>query len=244
MFTIIEVNLCCFRKLNGQVVRAVGWEPPTPPKVDLSLLRYRQEFQKNETYKPPKVYDLKKGKDILQSGDFKGRHEGVFYSGGCVIRTTKKGVENSKRMREEESGNYGRGSGRALNPRWTESRREKGHKEYSRGRQAESPARKRRRSRSRSRGSTRRADKYKDRNQRSETTTAKRRSASRSRSRRADKDMDRQHKSETTTAKRRSASRPRSRKADMDKDRQHRREHDDEKRERRRSRSRSSGRRC
>ena len=188
----------------------MGWEPPTPPKVDLSLLRYRQEFQKNETYKPPKVYDLKKGKEILQSGDFKGRHEGVFYSGGCVIRTTKKGVENSKRTKEEDRGNYGR----AHNPRWTESRREKGHKEYSKGRQAESPARKRRRSRSRSRGWTRRADKDKDR-----------------------------HRSETTTAKKRSASRSRSRKADMDKERQHRREHDEVKRERRRSRSRSSGRR-
>ena len=147
-------------------------------------------------------------------------------SGGCIIRTTKKGVEKSKsdRMKEEDEARYRRATGRTRDhraaPKRTESRREKGHKEYSRGRPAESPARKRRRSRSRS--STRRS--YKDRHQRSETTTR----------------VKREHYDQKRETENRSRSRSRSRgwRADKDKDRHHRREHDKVKREGRRTRPR------
>ena len=150
-------------------------------------------------------------------------------SGGCIIRTTKKGVEKSKsdRMKEEdEARRYKRAIGRTrdhiTDPRRTESRREKGHKEYSRGRPAESPARKRRRSRSRS--STRRS--YKDHHHRSEPTTR----------------VKREHYDQKRETENRSRSRSKSRARGWnmraDKDRHHRRDHDKVKRERRRSRSR------
>ena len=58
-------------------------------------------------------------------------------SGGCIIRTTKKGVEKSKsdRMKEEdEARRYKRAIGRTrdhiTDPRRTESRREKGHRAH------------------------------------------------------------------------------------------------------------------
>ena len=131
------------------MVRGPDWRPPTPPKVDLSILQFAKHF-KNEEFKPPKVFDIKNGKDkILKDDKFRGRHEAVFYSGGCIVRTTKKGIEKSKQDRREKE-QVGRGR---------DSRKERPNMEYSRRRHEPSTdrfkrseeTRSRRRSRSRSR---------------------------------------------------------------------------------------------
>ena len=66
--------------MNSQVVRGEHWEPPTPPRVDLSLQNF-MKFKPNEIYQPPKVFDLARGQEKISSEQFRGRHEAVFYSG-------------------------------------------------------------------------------------------------------------------------------------------------------------------
>ena len=99
----------------------------TPPKVDLSLLEFAKHF-KNEEVNPPKVFDIKYGKKVIEDNDkYRGRHEAVFYSGGCIVRTTKKGIEKSKQDRsdEERGARKEEPSGRSR-----DSRKERGHKDF------------------------------------------------------------------------------------------------------------------
>ena len=99
----------------------------TPPKVDLSLLEFAKHF-KNEEVNPPKVFDIKNGKKVIEDDDkFKGRHDAVFYSGGCIVRTTKRGIEKSKQDRSDEERG---GRKEELSGRSRDSRRERGHKDY------------------------------------------------------------------------------------------------------------------
>ena len=75
-----EIKEYCYKKINCQVVRGEDWEPPTPPRVDLSLQNF-MKFQPNEIYQPPKIFDLARGQEKISSEQFRGRHEAVFYSG-------------------------------------------------------------------------------------------------------------------------------------------------------------------
>ena len=68
--------------INCQVVRGDDWEPPTPPRVDLSLQNF-MKFQPNEIFQPPKIFDLARGQEKITSEQFRGRHEAVFYTAQC-----------------------------------------------------------------------------------------------------------------------------------------------------------------
>ena len=115
-----------------------------------------KEF-KPEKFQPPKVFDLKNGKKVIEGEEFRERHEAVFYSGGCIVRTTKRGVKESRI-------NASQGGRRGYNPRMKgelsdrrkDSRGERSNKDYSRRRHESSTDRfrerqPRRRSRTRSR---------------------------------------------------------------------------------------------
>ena len=109
-----------------QVVKEPDWRPPTPPKVDISLLGFIGEFKKDETPKPPKIPDVINDKERVFKEEIRGSDEVVLYSGACIVRTTKEGIRQSKKMREEEEeenerrfsggrggrGGRGRGGGR------------------------------------------------------------------------------------------------------------------------------------
>ena len=118
--------------------------------MDLSLLKSSSEF-KPEKFKPPKVFDLKNGKKVIEGEEFRERHEAVFYSGGCIVRTTKRGVKESR----INASQGGRMKGE-LSDRRKDSRGERSNKDYSRRRHDESSTdrfreRSSRRSRTRSR---------------------------------------------------------------------------------------------
>ena len=159
---------------------------------------------KNEEFKPPKVFDLKDGKKILQDDKFRGRHEAVFYSGGCIVRTTKRGIEKSKQDRRDEDEG---GRREKLSHRSRDSRRE----EYS-WRRHESSAdrlrmlketRSRRRSRSRSRSLSRKKSKSDARGDREHWRSIKKRDdTKRSRSRREDERSSTSHRSESPRRRR------------------------------------------
>ena len=85
-----------------QVVREPDWRPPTPPKVDLSLLACLPEFEKDETPKPPKIPDIINDKERVFKDEIRSSDEVVLYSGACIVRTTKEGIRQSKRMRENK----------------------------------------------------------------------------------------------------------------------------------------------
>ena len=139
----------------------------TPPKVDLSLLEFAKHF-KNEEVNLPKVFDIKNGKKVIEGEEFRERHEAVFYSGGCIVRTTKRGVKesriNASQGGRRDGGGHGGSRSGAYNPRRKEelsdrrkdSRGERSNKDYSRRRHESSTDRfrerqPRRRSRTRSR---------------------------------------------------------------------------------------------
>ena len=85
-----------------QVVKEADWQPPTPPKVDISLLGYLSEFKQNETPKPPKIPEVINDKERVFKEEIRSSDEVVLYSGACIVRTTKEGIKQSKKMREEE----------------------------------------------------------------------------------------------------------------------------------------------
>ena len=117
-----------------------------------------KEF-KPEKFQPPKVFDLKNGKKVIEGEEFRGSHEAVFYSGGCVVRTTKRGVKESQ-INASQGGRRDGGSAYRmkgeLSDRRKDSRGERSNKDYSRRRHESSTDRfrerqPRRRSRTRSR---------------------------------------------------------------------------------------------
>ena len=121
--------------------------------MDLSLQAFKEEF-KQEKFKPPKVFDLKNGKKVIEGEEFRERHEAVFYSGGCIVRTTKRGVKES-RINASQGGRRDGGSAYRvkgeLSDRRKDSRGERSNKDYSRRRHESSTDRIRERSSRRSR---------------------------------------------------------------------------------------------
>ena len=95
-----------------EVKRPSDWRHPTPPRVDISLQLYKQEFRE-EIPKLPKIGDLVKDKETILRENFAEHDEFVLFNNYCVIRTTKAGIQKSKRDRqdEERGGSDGFGGG-------------------------------------------------------------------------------------------------------------------------------------
>merc|ERR1719334_2865388 len=85
-----------------EVEKPADWKPPTPPRVDISLISALEEFE-NESAKPPAYNKIINDKrEILEDRKMNDTDEFVLYSGACIVRTTKKGIEQSKKDRENE----------------------------------------------------------------------------------------------------------------------------------------------
>ena len=100
-----------------EVKRPSDWRHPTPPRVDISLQLYKQEFRE-EIPKLTKIGDLVKDKETILRENFAEHDEFVLFNNYCVIRTTKAGIQKSKRDRQDEErggsdgcGGGGRGGG-------------------------------------------------------------------------------------------------------------------------------------
>ena len=81
--------------------REPGWEAPTPPTVDRSLLLCKGEFRK-ETPKLPKISEVVKDKENVLREDLADDDEVVLFNNFCIIRTTKAGILKSKKDRRNE----------------------------------------------------------------------------------------------------------------------------------------------
>lgn len=92
-----------------EIVRPPDWKPPTPPKVDISLQSYKEAFDKEESPKLPAISNIERDKEKILRGNFRGSDEFVLYNNSCIIRTTKRGIEESKEDREKEERNFGGG---------------------------------------------------------------------------------------------------------------------------------------
>ena len=76
--------------------------PPIPTRPNISLLDYIKEFE-HETHQPPKMdINVANKEEILENNNLADSDEIVLNSASCIVRTTKKGVEESKKAREEE----------------------------------------------------------------------------------------------------------------------------------------------
>jgi len=84
-----------------EIVRPPDWKPPTPPRVDIRLVTYVDEFKKEEP-ELPKITDIFTSKEEILRKDIKDDDEVVLYNSECIIRTTKAGIKKSKRDREDE----------------------------------------------------------------------------------------------------------------------------------------------
>lgn len=85
-----------------EIVRPPDWRPPTPPRVDIRLVQYVDEFKKDEEPELPKIGDIFTSKEDILRKDIKDDDEVVLYNSECIIRTTKAGIKKSKRDRENE----------------------------------------------------------------------------------------------------------------------------------------------
>ena len=101
-----------------EVVRPPDWRPPTPPRVDISLLSYidpsngpgEDEERRAKRKKAEKVYQNKE--EVLNDRDLRDDKEIVVYDAACVIRTTKEALREQKRKAEQESRDFDRRGGR------------------------------------------------------------------------------------------------------------------------------------
>ena len=86
-----------------EVMRPPDWKPPTPPRVDISLQVYKDEFRE-ESPKLPKITEIIQDKEKLlrDERDLDENDEVVLFNNSCIIRTTKAGIKKSKRDREDE----------------------------------------------------------------------------------------------------------------------------------------------
>ena len=103
-----------------EIVRPPDWSPPTPPRVDISLMSYidpnnrpgEDEERRAKRKKAEKVYQNKD--EVLNDLDLREDKEIVVYDTHCVLRT-KQGVMERKRKAELESLDFdmrrGRGGG-------------------------------------------------------------------------------------------------------------------------------------
>ena len=86
---------------DEEVMQPSDWRPPTPPRVDISLQLYKQEYRE-ETPKLPKIRDIVQEKEIMLREDFAENDEVVLFNNSCIIRTTKAGIKKSKMDRQDE----------------------------------------------------------------------------------------------------------------------------------------------
>ena len=85
-----------------EVVREEGWRPPTPPRVDISLMDCIKAFKEGERVKLPKIEGIVTNREEVMKKELRDSDEVVLYSGACIVRTTRKGIEMSRKQREEE----------------------------------------------------------------------------------------------------------------------------------------------
>ena len=85
-----------------EIVRPPDWRPPTPPRVDIGLLQYVDEFKINEEPELPKNADIFISTEEVLRKDLEDDDVVVLYNSTCIIRTIKAGIKKSKRDREKE----------------------------------------------------------------------------------------------------------------------------------------------
>merc|ERR1719370_684890 len=99
------------------------WVEPPQPKVDLSLSQYKQFFEAEAPYPP--VTPIENKEELLYARDIPEDEPVVVLFARGYVRTTRRGLRESKRMREQEEreieqmlaergffGGRGRGRGR------------------------------------------------------------------------------------------------------------------------------------
>ena len=95
-----------------EIVRGPDWKPPTPPRVDISLVKFTRKFESETLPNSAEVLD-KKG---ILSGKFGENEEICFYDNACIIRTTMRAVRKAERNGDlgddwrREAGRGGRGA--------------------------------------------------------------------------------------------------------------------------------------
>ena len=94
------------KELVPEEERPEGWMPPTPPRIDLSLMQYAEEFRQ-EREEPPVVRETNKDLILREYGDLRDDDKLVLFDNECVISTNFGEVRASKAR--EGGGGGGRG---------------------------------------------------------------------------------------------------------------------------------------
>merc|ERR1719370_1381967 len=76
------------------------WVEPPQPKVDLSLSQYKQKFVAEAPYPP--VTPIENKEELLYARDIPDDEPIVVVFARGYVRTTRRGLRESKRMREQE----------------------------------------------------------------------------------------------------------------------------------------------
>jgi len=84
---------------EAEIVGLPDWSPPTPLKVDLSLIPYKKKF-KTEEFEFSKVPEVVKDEDEILRQDLDVNDEFVLGFGGFIIRTTMKelGIKKPRKV--------------------------------------------------------------------------------------------------------------------------------------------------
>ena len=102
-----------------EIVKGPDWRPPTPPRVDISLISFTQHFQTEtlpRTSTTTTTVPIPDKKMVLR-GNFAENEEICYYDSACVIRTTMAALRKSERQggggddRRREGGRGGRDDG-------------------------------------------------------------------------------------------------------------------------------------
>ena len=102
-----------------EVVRPPDWRPPTPPRDDISLIPTyidpskapdEEEELRAKIKEVVKVYENKN--EVLHDRTLREDKEITVYDAACIIRITKKALEEHRRKAEQESRDLDRRGGR------------------------------------------------------------------------------------------------------------------------------------
>ena len=79
-----------------EIVKGPDWKPPTPPRVDISLIYFTQQFE-SETHTPTATSSTLPDKKMVLRANFAENEEICYYENGCVVRTTMGALQKAER---------------------------------------------------------------------------------------------------------------------------------------------------
>ena len=81
-----------------EIVRGPDWRPPTPPRVDISLVSFTQHFDSETLPSTSSTNSTVPDKKMVLRGNFAENEEICYYDSACVIRTTMGALRESERQ--------------------------------------------------------------------------------------------------------------------------------------------------